>query len=129
MKNKKLALGAVALLITLLAGLNATAHGEDKPGPHGGQIRMPGAYHTEVIARPDGFQVYLLDISFQKPTVSNSHIKASLESNGKVVNLKCETHPDHFFCPVAGTPKRGRLIIESTRDNSKGNLAQYTLPL
>lgn len=25
------------------------AHGEDHPGPHGGRIQMPGAFHTELI--------------------------------------------------------------------------------
>lgn len=123
-----LTISGLAILISIFAGLTAGAHGENKPGPHGGQIRMPGAFHTEVLARPDGFQVYLLDINFQKPIVSKSNVKATLKSDGEIVNLKCETHPDHFFCPVTIPPKAGILLIEATRESAIGSVAQYNLP-
>ena len=132
MKNKmtfkQLTMTGLALLLTVFAGQTAKTHGEDKPGPHGGQIRMPGAFHTEVISHPNGFQVYLLDINFQNPTVKNSDVKASIQSVGKVDQLKCDTHPDHFFCKFSSPPKSGILIIESTRESAKGNSVQYNLP-
>lgn len=128
MNFKQLAMSGLALLFTLIAGLNAGAHGEDKPGPHGGQIRMPGAFHTEVIAHSNGYQIYLLDINFEKPTVKNSNVKASIKSAGKVDQLKCETHPDHFFCKFSGPSPSGTLVIESTRESAKGNAAQYNIP-
>lgn len=125
---KQLAMSVLALLFTLFAGLTAEAHGEDKPGPHGGQIRMPGAFHTEVIAHPNGYQIYLLDINFQNPTVKNSEVKASIKSVGRAEQLKCETHPDHFFCKFSSPPQSGTLTIEPTRESLRGNAAQYNIP-
>lgn len=40
------------LLLTSAIALSwssSFAHGEGKPGPNGGEIRMPGAFHTEAI--------------------------------------------------------------------------------
>ena len=62
----------ISILISSLVGLTAFAHGEDKPGPHGGHIRMPANFHTEVIQDLDGsFHIYLLDMQFKEPIVKN----------------------------------------------------------
>ena len=56
-----------ALIFSTLTVLsvNLFAHGEDKPGPHGGYIRMPGSFHTEVVKEKAGYRVYLLDINWK----------------------------------------------------------------
>ena len=47
------------LMAMLVSSILAFAHGEDKPGPHGGHIKMPANFHTEVIASEDGsFHIY-----------------------------------------------------------------------
>jgi hypothetical protein len=51
----------------------ASAHGEDKAGPNGGFIRMPGAFHTELVpSGKDKLKVYLLDIQWKNPSLKNS---------------------------------------------------------
>ena len=51
------------LFASIWTATNAFAHGEDKAGPHGGFIRMPGAYHTEVVpVSKNQAKVYLLDM-------------------------------------------------------------------
>ena len=47
-------LGALFLPGALLA------HGTSEPGPHGGEIRMPGAFHVEALAVDGRLRVYLL---------------------------------------------------------------------
>src|SRR5580704_7309495 len=76
----------------------AFAHGEDKPGPHGGFIRMPGAFHIEVIPRNTSFEIMLLDIKFQHPTTKNSSVKATIQMEKNSVELKCEKRSDYFLC-------------------------------
>jgi hypothetical protein len=39
--------------MVLMSGVFAWGHGEDKPGPNGGYIQMPGAFHTELVPVSD----------------------------------------------------------------------------
>lgn len=119
---------ALLLLTTL-----ALAHGEDKPGPHGGYIRMPGAFHTEVV--PNGkeeLRVFLLDINWKNPVTKNSSVQVSLGGSGKR-KISCRPKEDTYFsCPLPkGTDltKKGVISVESLRDGFKGNEASYALPL
>jgi hypothetical protein len=116
-------------LITTLA----LAHGEDKPGPHGGYIRMPGAFHTEVV--PNGneeLKVFLLDINWKNPLTKNSSVQLSLGKKGKG-KISCHPKDDAYFsCPLPkGTNlnKKGEFFVEAQRDGFKGNKASYALPL
>ena len=110
----------------------AFAHGEDKPGPHGGQMRMPGALHTEVLLEGDSaVKVYLLDISFENPMVNNSSVDVSVERKKSKSGLSCSPKEDYFAC-TAKNPKillGGSLIVEATRNGAKGVPAKYPLPL
>lgn len=117
----------VILYFICLLAIEVRAHGMDKPGPHGGQIEMPGPYHTEVVSEANGFKVYLLDIKFQNPTVKDSSVEAQITGReGKQLN--CKKMTDHFFCTVEKAVKKGELIIRSMRENEKGSESKYKLP-
>lgn len=107
------------------------AHGEDQPGPHGGSIRMPGAFHTEVIINKDkSVQVYLLDMNFKNPTIKDSKVTVRIENKKKINSLKCAAMGDHFHCHSEDKqPLKGRLVVEATREKAVGNEAVYELPL
>ena len=121
------------LIIALLSGLIANAHGEDKPGPHGGHIRMPANFHTEVVADKDGsLHIYLLDMDFKNPTVTNSEVKASvITSNKKKTTLKCTAmNGDHFHCKSTKPIKTGNLVLKVKRSGTQASMdAKYELPL
>lgn len=119
------------LLILLLAGV-VYGHGEGKLGPHGGYIRMPGAYHTEVVLlNANQLKLYLLDINWQNPTIQNS--KVTLNYKGKVEEkAKCDTRESYFVCDFPkniNLKKTGLLTLESERENQRGNTVSYELPL
>ncbi len=107
------------------------AHGEDRPGPHGGVIRMPGAFHTEVLALDGGFKVLLLDIALGKPSVSGGSVRGRIVNGDSVVALQCAAHSDHFFCetPRGSVPDKGELILDAARGGEKEGRAVYPLPL
>ncbi len=122
---------------TLIFGLIAAfsisvlAHGEDKPGPHGGHIKMPANFHTELVADADGsFRIYLLDMQFQNPTVKNSAVTVSV-SGKKKNTIKCAAMGnDHFHCFPDKPVKSGTLVIKATRDSTTASMdAKYKLPL
>ncbi|BDA78012.1 hypothetical protein LPTSP3_g09420 [Leptospira kobayashii] len=120
----------IAMMIASITG-NLAAHGENKPGPNGGQIRMPGAFHTELISLGDKkFKLLLLDLNFENPITKNSSVNVAIQSNGRRENLKCETHPDHFYCFGNEKPieKDAKLIVSSSRENAKGIEVIYPLP-
>lgn len=121
----------VLLMSLLFSHALAFAHGEDKPGPHGGYIRMPGAFHTELV--PDGqnqFKVYLLDLHWKNPTVAHSSLKVTHQGKG-ATEAKCEAQKSFFLCRFekGADLTRGRLVVEARREKQVGGLVTYDLPL
>ncbi|MDZ4084217.1 MAG: hypothetical protein U1E10_14840 [Bdellovibrionales bacterium] len=122
------------LALALLKPLAVTAHGEDKPGPNGGFIRMPGAFHTEVVAqKPNQLKVFLLDIAWKNPVVAKSSVKATHESSAKQKSdVSCSPEKNFFVCKFpksVDVSKAGTLTLFATRDSQAGIPAAYPLPL
>lgn len=140
MKNTR----AIVLVYStiLLASSFSSAHGEDKPGPHKGYIRMPGGYHTEVLlTAPNRLKVYLLDINWKNPVVKDSAAQVSFvagEKNSRQSDVQptpfvdCKASGDHFVCEFpknVNLNSTGTLTLKSTRAKQAGIEATYTLPL
>lgn len=108
--------------LALLLGSNlALAHGEDRPGPNGGEIRMPGAYHTELVKRSDtSFLVYLLDLEFRNPLVKDSKVQMIVKDKGAELTIPCEPNGEAFLCKLEKALKPGdEMKIRSIRLGSK----------
>ncbi len=93
---------------------------------------MPGAFHTEVLPLgANKLKVYLLDINWENPSVLNSSLRVSLRS--KETSLaKCEVQENYYLCEFpmeVNLTKRGELSVEAQRENQKGNMVSYELPL
>lgn len=124
------------LLTAILFGnlpSNSFGHGEDKAGPHGGFVRMPGGFHTEVLRRSDtSFDVYLLDVEWKNPTVEGSSVNASLIRGKKKIELQCAPEVDRFSCKIPSgekSRKKDRLDVTAVRNGVTGGIATYPLPL
>jgi hypothetical protein len=128
MKQTILILAATLTLITQ----QALAHGEDKPGPHGGFIRMPGAFHTEVAPTASNkLKVFLLDIQWKNPSVDKSSLVVTYKAK-TTAQAKCAINEDHYVCEFPKNidlKKKGTLLVEAQRENQKGNTVSYDLPL
>ena len=121
----------LAVLMILFPSI-VLAHGEEKPGPHNGHIRMPGAFHTELILGSDqSAHVYLLDMNFKNPTTTNSKIEIYAKNKKNKVAFTCSImDTDHFHCvPEKKYPMKGDLVVKAVRDNAPGNEISYKLPL
>ena len=114
--------------VILIATTRLFAHGEDRLGPHGGYIRMPGAFHTEVVPVKTGFRLYLLDINWKNPTTIKSSVEVFLSVDQNQSKMACRREKSSFFCPSREN-SMGELIIEAIRDGQKGIRVSYTLPL
>lgn len=116
------------MIITIKVG----AHGEDRLGPNGGYIKMPGAFHTELVpAGKNAFKVYLLDIKWKNASTQNSTVVLSFNSAVKV-EAKCEVEKNFYLCnfdPKLDLTKKGELVIQAKREGQVGNEARYLLPL
>ncbi len=113
------------------------AHGEDQPGPNGGEIRMPGAFHTEILVQgKDQVRVYLLDMDWKNPTVNESKVEVShlIDIAGKTKrhHAQCLKKNDFYLCRFlkdVDLAKGGRLQVTAQREKQKGNVVTYDLPL
>ncbi|AOP35095.1 hypothetical protein A0128_15355 [Leptospira tipperaryensis] len=119
----------VTILILTLTFGSLLAHGDGRPGPNGGAIRMPGSFHTELVVLKEGFKIYLLDVSFKNPITKDSSLQAKLVERNKEQKLECQAHPDHFFCPSSKIPTSGKLILQASRAKLQGAEAVYELPI
>lgn len=130
MKKIKLFILCVGLSFFGVAS-SAFAHGEDEPGPHGGVIRMPGAFHTEVVAQGDNaIDVYLLDINWKDPTVKDSSVSVTHVDEERRSSLKCQPRESHFSCGNDSSAlKSGSLIVKASRLGMQGIDVTYPLPL
>lgn len=121
----------LSILLVTLPLTFAYAHGEDKPGPHGGFIRMPGAFHTEVIqVGADKAKIYLLDINWREPSVKNAKLEVRVGAKGLATCAAQEG--SYFLCSFPkGTnlSKKGELKIKAQREGQMGNEISYELPL
>ncbi len=106
------------------------AHGEDQAGPHGGFVRMPGAFHTELIV--DGvnkLKVYLLDIEWKNPSVLKSDLQVTHNNKNKA---SCEALQNYYVCTFTKNVnllKKGELKVLAQREEQKGMEVFYKLPL
>lgn len=120
----------IALLLIL--PVFALAHGEDKPGPHGGHIQMPGAFHTELLIGKDGSaHIYLLDMEFKNPTTKDSQVTVTAQNKKSEVKFDCSIMGgNHYHCvPKKPVAKSSKLIIKAVREKVAANEATYQLPL
>jgi hypothetical protein len=120
----------VTLLSLLLSSEVTLAHGMNKHGPNGGYIKMPGAFHTELVDKNTNMHVYLLDMSFKNPTSVNSSVKIIYKGNSES-EFFCTNSVNYIVCkkPTNGLKNIKEIIIKTIRANNKGRDAIYSLPL
>lgn len=123
----------VKILVLTAVTTAAWAHGENKPGPHGGVIRMPGAFHTELKQTgARSVELFLLDMEWKNPIVENSGAKATFKkSDGTEVALSCITKAKSFKCELpkgSRFEKGGKVTIQASRSGMHGGLAEYQYP-
>ncbi len=121
----------IALVTVLLNPLFVFAHGEDKAGPNGGFIRMPGAYHTELI--PDGknkLKVYLLNMQWKNPSLVNSRVSISY-SGKSTATATCKPERNFYLCSFPESvdlTEKGNLKVLSQREGQEGIEVSYPIP-
>lgn len=125
-------LGVLAFFVLIFETQSVSAHGENKWGPHKGFVRMPGAFHTEVVvADKNKIKVFLLDIDWKNPSVLQSEVKALVISKTKEAAV-CSAKKNYFLCEFSKAVNlnhKAELQITATRENQKGDVAIYNLPL
>lgn len=124
---------SIIFLLSTLISYKAFAHGEDKPGPNNGFIRMPGTFHTELVPETDGnFRVYLFDVNNKNPAVKDSSVEFKVKDGKSVVSFKCLPMDDHFLCANEKKItdfKKAQIVIKAKRLGVKGTEAVYDFPL
>lgn len=113
--------------LLLLIPHSVFSHGENKPGPHGGYIQMPGAFHTEVVPMgKNRARIYLLDMHWRNPSRKGS-VEARIGKNAAT----CTPESDYFWCTFpkeSDLSLKGTLVVRAEREGLKGTEVSYELP-
>jgi hypothetical protein len=120
----------VTTFFILLISGNLFAHGMNRPGPHGGFIRMPGAFHTELVDKGSKMNVYLIDMSLKNPVVADSSV--TITYKGKTITkISCLKENEYFVCerPKEGFNQIEKISISAIRNKIKARDADYEVPL
>lgn len=121
------------IILSLLLSSNLFAHGEDKYGPHGGFIKMPAAFHTELIPSGNGnFIVYLLDLQNKNAATINSNVTLKYKNKKAEFPFECIVVNDYFRCTNTSRVELtdgNSLVLKADRLNVVANPIAYDLPL
>ena len=123
------------MIWVLLLGATGSAfgHGEGQAGMHGGVIRMPGAFHTELKQTSQrSFDLYLLDMQWRNPSVAQSTVSAILNVGSPEEKvLECSVRKTFFACTLPGKAdfKAGDAVtIRASREGANGIPVSYPFP-
>ena len=119
-------------LLCLFVANISFAHGEDKYGPNKGFVRMPGAFHTEIVpVSKNKVKIFLLDIEWKNPSITKSSVALTYVGTNEMQS-ECNIESNYFMCKFPKTVnvyKKGELKLTAVREDQKGNVAIYKLPL
>ena len=121
---------AVSQLVLLGSSLG---HGRDRSGPNGGDIQMPGAYHTELrlIASGNSFEVFLLDVNLKNPITKDSSVQADVQRDKNKISFGCTEEGKSFMCkaPQGFSLRDGDKITLRSKRGSLQGVSVYRYPL
>ncbi len=120
----------VTIFITALISSTVFAHGMNKPGPNGGNIRMPGTYHVELVSDKNILKIYFLDMNFKPISISNAAANVSL--NGATSQaVECAKGTEYFSCDLKKINLRNykEIQLQTSKAGEKAVLSTYKLPL
>ena len=70
---------SAALAVSLPAGAHTEEYFDSINAPHGGQMRMAGPYHLELVAKEKEIMLYVMDHSDQKISTEGGIAKATIQ--------------------------------------------------
>ena len=70
---------SAALAVSLPAGAHTEEYFDSINAPHGGQMRMAGPYHLELVAKEKEIVLYVMDHSDQKISTEGGIAKATIQ--------------------------------------------------
>jgi hypothetical protein len=108
MKARILMLRAPLAAALLCLSVGAHAHTDDwfdsHPAPHGGQVRMSGPYHLELVAEPGATAVYVTDHAGGKIGTQGWTAQAVVLSGGKTTRMTLKPAGDNTLRAASVLP-------------------------
>lgn len=97
MNHLKIAALILSLLTTPLAYAHSDEYLDSQPTPHGGQMHMAGAYHFELLAKPNELTVYLTDHAGTKIPSNGATGSATVLSGKAKATVKLQPSGDNVL--------------------------------
>lgn len=90
-------LSVLCLLSSVLCHAHSDEYLDSQPTPHGGQMHMAGAYHFELLAKPNELTVYLTDHAGTKVPASGATGAATVLSGKTKASIKLQPSGDNVM--------------------------------
>ena len=97
MKRLKITALVLSLLATPLAWAHSDEYLDTQATPHGGQMRMAGMYHFELLAKSNELTVYLTDHAGAKIPANGATGSATVLSGKAKATLKLQPSGDNVL--------------------------------
>jgi hypothetical protein len=120
----------VTLLFAFCLSEQTLAHGMNKPGPHGGYIRMPGNYHIELVPAGKELKVYFLDMNFAPIPLNEATVSLTLTGK-KPLKAQCLKEMHFFRCDTKELSFKmfKEVVVESSKAGEVEATSTYKIPL
>jgi hypothetical protein len=90
-------LSVVVLALPLSAGAHTDEYFESVQAPHGGQLRMTGPYHMELVAKSGELTVYVTDHADNPISVDGGLAKANIENGSTKTQVSLHPVGSHIL--------------------------------
>lgn len=111
-------LASTLFAFTALGAAPAQAHGDTKPR-HGGQVQLVGETLFELVARPDGVEVYLID-DHEDAVAAEFAGKLKVLVGGATQDVALVSGEGNRFSAAGVKLATGARVIVTVRRNSTG---------
>lgn len=108
---------SLSVLLIMLSGFSgaAWAHNDTffdtNPSPHGGQVRMSGPYHLELISEPAGVLVYVTDHGDTKIPTKGWQAQALVLGGGKKTRIALKSAGDNTLRGRGALPAGAKVVL------------------
>lgn len=109
---------ALALLLLAAAASPALAHDpatmDSMPAPHGGQLRMTGPFHLELVLEPTRVTLHVMDHANQPIDVAGGRATARFTVDGETTELELLPIAEAAFGREGKIPAGEGLVVDVT---------------
>lgn len=125
-------LSRIIFMLSLITNLNAVAHTDDyldsQPSPNGGQVRMAGKYHFELVVSEKQLMVYVTDHAGQSVMIMGATGNAIVLANKTKITVPLKPLRDNVLSGDGQflSDSEMKVVVSITLQGQESQQARFT---